>query len=66
VGGRGLLLREVSRLQGVALEARGKPYAVMVPKTNAAVPLKGRKKKNIERYVQRLPKDAFSEVRPAR
>ena len=46
------------------LEARGKPYAVMVPKTNA-VPLGGRKKK-IERYVERLPKDAFSEVRPAR
>jgi hypothetical protein len=36
----------------------------MVPKTNA-VPLGGRKKK-IERYVERLPKDAFSEVRPAR
>src|SRR5688572_28652384 len=35
----------------------------MVPKTNA-VPLGGRKNK-IERYVQRLPKDAFSEVRPA-
>lgn len=46
------------------LEERGRPYAVMVPKTNA-VPLGGRKKK-IERYVERLPKDAFSEVRPAR
>jgi SRSO17 transposase len=44
------------------LEERGKPYAVMVPKTNA-VPLGGRKKK-IERYVEQLPKDAFSEVRP--
>ncbi len=46
------------------LEERGRPYAVMVPKTNA-VPLGGRKKK-IERYVEWLPKDAFSEVRLAR
>src|SRR5215218_4587472 len=46
------------------LEERGSPYAVMVPKTNS-VPLGGRKKK-IERLVERLPKDAFSEVRPAR
>ena len=46
------------------LEARGRPYAVMVPKTNA-VPLGGRKKK-VEQHVQRLPEDAFSEVRPAR
>jgi SRSO17 transposase len=45
------------------LEERGRPYAVMVPKTNA-VPLGGRKKR-IERYIERLPKDAFSEVRPA-
>jgi SRSO17 transposase len=45
------------------LEERGRPYAVMVPKTNA-VPLGGREKK-IERYVERLPKYAFSEVRPA-
>ena len=44
------------------LEERGRPYAVMVPKTNA-VPLGGRKKK-IERHVERLPRDAFSEVRP--
>jgi hypothetical protein len=36
----------------------------MVPKTNS-VPLGGRKKK-IERLVERLPKDAFYEVRPAR
>ena len=35
----------------------------MVPKTNA-VPLGGRKKK-IERLVERLGEDAFSEVRPA-
>ncbi len=48
----------------VWLEERGRPYAVMVPKTNA-VPLGGRKKK-IERYVQRLGEGAFSEVRPAR
>ncbi len=47
----------------VWLEERAHPYAVMVPKTNS-VPLKGRKKK-IEHYVQRLPKEAFSEVRPA-
>ncbi len=46
------------------LEERGRPYAVMVPKTNA-IPLGGRKKK-IERHVERLPEDAFSEVRPAR
>jgi SRSO17 transposase len=46
------------------LEERGQPYAVMVPKTNA-VPLGGRKKK-IERLVERLGEEAFSEVRPAR
>ncbi len=46
------------------LEERGRPYAVMVPKTNA-VPLGGRKKK-IEQHVERLPEDAFSEVRSAR
>jgi SRSO17 transposase len=46
------------------LEERGRPYAVMVPKTNA-VPLRGRRKK-IEQHVERLPEDAFSEVRPAR
>jgi len=45
------------------LEERGRHYAVMVPKTNS-VPLGGRKKK-IERYVQRLGEDAFSEVCPA-
>lgn len=45
------------------LEERGRPYAVMVPKTNA-VPLEGRKKK-IEQHVERLPEDAFSEVPPA-
>jgi SRSO17 transposase len=47
----------------VWLEERDRPYAVMVPKTNA-VPLKGRKKK-IDRLVERLPEEAFSEVRPA-
>jgi hypothetical protein len=36
----------------------------MVPKTNA-VPLDGRRKK-IEQHVERLPEEAFSEVRPAR
>ena len=46
------------------LEERGRPYAVMVPKTNA-VPLGGRKKK-IEQHVERLPESAFSEVRTAR
>ena len=46
------------------LEERGRPYAVMVPKTNA-VPLGGRRKK-IEQHASRLPEDAFSEVRPAR
>jgi len=46
------------------LEERERPYAVMVPKTNA-VPLGGRKKK-IERLVERLGEEAFSEVRPAR
>ncbi len=48
------------------LEERGRPYAVMVPKTNA-VPLGGRKKKKkIERLVERLSKGAFSEVHPKR
>jgi SRSO17 transposase len=47
----------------VWLEERDRPYALMVPKTNA-VPLKGRKKK-IDRLVERLPEEAFSEVRPA-
>ena len=46
------------------LEECAKPYAVMVPKTNA-VPLGGRKKK-IDQLVERLPEEAFSEVRPAR
>ena len=45
------------------LEERGRPYAVMVPKTNA-VQLGGRKKK-IEQHAERLPEDAFSEVLPA-
>jgi SRSO17 transposase len=44
------------------LEERSRPYAVMVPKTNA-VPLGGRKKK-IERLVERLGEGAFSELRP--
>jgi SRSO17 transposase len=42
----------------------GRPYAVMVPRTNA-VPLGGRKEK-IERYVERLGEGAFFEVRLAR
>lgn len=46
------------------LEERGRPYAVMVPK-KGAVPLGGRKKR-IEQHVERLPEEAFSEVRPAR
>jgi hypothetical protein len=46
------------------LEERGQPYAVMVPKTNA-VPLGGRKKK-IERLVERLGEEAFSEASLAR
>lgn len=46
------------------LEERGRPYAVMVPKTNT-VPLGGRKKK-VEQHAARLPESAFSEVRPAR
>ncbi len=47
------------------LEERERPYAVMVPKTNA-VPLGGRKEK-IEQFVERLPEDAYSEeVVPAR
>jgi SRSO17 transposase len=46
------------------LEERGRPYAVMVPKTNA-VPLGGRKKR-IERLVEPLGEDTFCEVRPAR
>ena len=46
------------------LEEQQRPYAVMVPKTNS-VPLGGRKKK-IEQHVERLPENAWSEVRPAR
>ncbi|HEX5973533.1 MAG TPA: IS701 family transposase, partial [Rubrobacteraceae bacterium] len=46
------------------LEECGQPYAVMLPKTNA-VPLGGRKTK-IERLVERLPEEAFSEVSLAR
>jgi SRSO17 transposase len=45
------------------LEERERPYAVMVPKTNA-VPLGGRKEK-IEQLAGRLPEDAYSEVRGA-
>lgn len=44
------------------LEERERPYAVMVPKTNA-VPLGGRKEK-IEQLVGRLGEDAYSEVVP--
>jgi SRSO17 transposase len=44
------------------LEERGRAYAVMVSKTNA-VDLGGRKKK-IEQLAERLPEDAWSEVRP--
>ena len=46
------------------LEERSRPYAVMVPKTNA-VPLEGGKKK-IERLLERLDEGAFSEASPAR
>jgi SRSO17 transposase len=46
------------------LEERQRPYAVMVPKTNS-VPLGGRKTM-IEQHVERLPENAWSEVRPAR
>ncbi len=42
------------------LEERERPYAVMVPKTNA-VPLGGRKEK-IEQLVGRLGEEAYSEV----
>jgi SRSO17 transposase len=45
------------------LEERGRPYAVMVPKTNA-VRIGGRRKK-IERLAERLPDGAWSEVLPA-
>src|SRR5215212_9592727 len=63
VGARGLLLREVPRLQGVPGGAGSPLRGVMVPKTNA-VPLDRRKKK-IEKLLERLPEGAFSEVRPA-
>jgi SRSO17 transposase len=46
------------------LEKRGCPYAVMVPKTNA-VGYQERRKKKIERLVQRLPEDAWALVTPA-
>jgi SRSO17 transposase len=45
------------------LEERGRPYAVMVPKTNA-VRVGGRRKK-IEQLAKRLPDEAWSEVLPA-
>jgi SRSO17 transposase len=45
------------------LEERGRPYAVMVPKTNA-VRVGGRRKK-IEQLAKRLPDGAWSEVLPA-
>ena len=45
------------------LEELVRPYAVMVPKTNA-VPLCGRKEK-IEQVVERLGEDAYLEVVPA-
>ena len=45
------------------LEELERPYAMMVPKTNA-VPLGGRKEK-IERLAERLGEDAYSEVIPA-
>ncbi len=45
------------------LEERGRPYAVMVPKTNA-VRYRGRGKK-IERLVGRLPEDTWASVAPA-
>jgi SRSO17 transposase len=45
------------------LQKRGRAYAVMVPKTNA-VDL-GVRKKKIERLVERLDEDAYSEVLPA-
>ena len=44
------------------LEELERPYAVMVPKSNA-VPLGGRKEK-IEQLVERLPEDEYSEVVP--
>jgi SRSO17 transposase len=45
------------------LEERGRPHAVMVPKTNA-VRIGGRRKK-IEQLAERLPEGAWSEVLPA-
>ncbi len=45
------------------LEERGRPYAVMVPKTNA-VRVGGRRKK-IEQLAERLPDGAWSEILPA-
>ena len=51
-------------LSGCSWRSGVAPNAVMVPKTNA-VPLGGRKKR-IEQHVERLPEEAFSEVRPAR
>ena len=44
------------------LEERQRPYAVMVPKTNA-VPLRGRKEM-IEQLAERLGEEAYSEVVP--
>jgi SRSO17 transposase len=46
------------------LEEKGRPYAVMVPKTNAVHYRRGHRKK-IEQLVERLPEDAWVLVAPA-
>src|SRR5215210_3816801 len=46
------------------LEERGRPYAVMVPKTNAVHYHRGHRKK-IEQLVERLPEDAWALAAPA-
>jgi hypothetical protein len=64
VGARGFVLRPLARFQGVAGGARQALGRDGSEETNA-VPLGGLEKK-IEWYVERLPRDAFSEVHPAR
>jgi hypothetical protein len=63
VGSGGLLLYGRSHASRKWLEELGRPYAVMVPKTNA-VRIGGRRNK-IEQVAKRLPEGAWPEVLPA-
>jgi len=62
VGGGRLVLYGRSRAFRAWLEERGRPYAVMVPKSDA-VRVGGRRKK-VEQIAERLPEGGWSEVLP--